>query len=133
MSVSDPIADMLTRMRNAIGVKHKYVLMPSSKIKLGIARVLQEEGYIGRFEVSDDRPQPVIKISLKYYDKDNHPVVTGLERVSSPGHRVYVGKDKIPWVIGGIGIAVLSTPKGIMTDKQARRLGTGGEVLCKVW
>ncbi len=133
MSVSDPIADMLTRMRNAIGVKHKYVLMPSSKIKLGIARVLQKEGYIGGFEVSDDRPQPVIKISLKYYDKDNHPVVTGLERVSSPGHRVYVGKDEIPWVIGGIGIAVLSTPKGIMTDKQARRLGTGGEVLCKVW
>jgi len=133
MSVSDPIADMLTRMRNAIGVKHKYVLMPSSKVKLGIARVLQEEGYIGGFEVSDDRPQPVIKISLKYYDKDNQPVVTGLERVSSPGHRVYVGKDKIPWVIGGIGIAVLSTPKGIMTDKQARRLGTGGEVLCKVW
>jgi small subunit ribosomal protein S8 len=107
--------------------------MPSSKVKLGIARVLQEEGYIGGFEVSDDRPQPVIKISLKYYDKDNQPVVTGLERVSSPGHRVYVGKDKIPWVIGGIGIAVLSTPKGIMTDKQARRLGTGGEVLCKVW
>ena len=133
MSVSDPIADMLTRMRNAIGVRHKYVLMPSSKVKLGIARVLQEEGYIGGFEVSDDRPQPVIKISLKYYDKDNQPVVTGLERVSSPGHRVYVGKDKIPWVIGGIGIAVLSTPKGIMTDKQARRLGTGGEVLCKVW
>jgi small subunit ribosomal protein S8 len=133
MSVSDPIADMLTRMRNAIGVKHKYVLMPSSKVKLGIARVLQEEGYIGGFEVSDDRPQPVMKISLKYYDKDNQPVVTGLERVSSPGHRVYVGKDKIPWVIGGIGIAVLSTPKGIMTDKQARRLGTGGEVLCKVW
>ena len=133
MSVSDPIADMLTRMRNAIGVRHKYVLMPSSKVKLGIARVLQEEGYIGGFEVSDDRPQPVIKISLKYYDKDNQPVVTGLERVSSPGHRVYVGKDKIPWVIGGIGIAVLSTPKGIMTDKQARRLGTGGEVLCKAW
>lgn len=133
MGVSDPIADMLTRMRNAIGVKHKYVLVPSSRTKLGIAKVLQEEGYIGEVKVSDDRPQPVIKISLKYHDKENQPIVMGLERVSSPGHRVYVGKDDIPWVMGGIGIAVLSTPKGIMTGKQARRLGTGGEVLCKVW
>lgn len=134
MSVSDPIADMLTRIRNAGMVGHSVVLVPSSKVKLAIVRILKEEGYIQRYDVTKDRPQSMIRIWLKYAgDKRREPVVTGLKRISKPGCRVYTKKQEIPWVLSGMGIAVLSTPKGIMTGRKARRLGVGGEVLCYVW
>jgi small subunit ribosomal protein S8 len=132
MSMTDPIADMLTRIRNAIAVGHDHVLVPSSKIKLAIARLLKEEGFIRDYEVTKDRPQPVIRIWLKY-TKEREPVLGGLKRVSKPGRRVYTGRQEIPWVQSGMGIAILSTSKGVMTGRQARRLGVGGEVLCYVW
>ncbi len=134
MSMSDPIADMLTRIRNAYMARHNVVLLPGSKIKLAIARILKEEGYIQRYDVTKDQPQPMIRIWLKYTgDKRREPVVTGLKRVSKPGCRVYTKKQDIPWVLSGMGIAILSTPKGIMTGRKARRLGVGGEILCYVW
>ncbi|RMF29289.1 MAG: 30S ribosomal protein S8 [Chloroflexi bacterium] len=135
MTVTDPIADMLTRIRNALMAGHTTVAMPSSKMKVAIARILKEEGYIEDFVVGDERPQPVLRIQLKYVGQRRHrrPVITGLKRVSKPGRRVYVGKREIPWVLSGMGIAILSTPKGVLTDQQARRLGVGGEVLCYVW
>lgn len=129
---TDPIADMLTRIRNAIGVRHSQVIIPSSKMKMAIARVLREEGYIQGYDVTKDRPQPILRIWPKYTE-DGEPVITGLERVSKPGCRVYAGKTEIPRVLSGMGIAILSTSQGIMTDKKARRLGIGGEVLCYVW
>jgi len=132
MNVTDPIADMLTRIRNAIGARHRYVLVPASKMKVSIARIMREEGYIGGFEVSRDRPQPVIRIWLKYTE-DQQAVLSGLKRVSKPGRRVYSGKRDIPWVLSGMGIAVVSTPRGVMTDRKARKLGVGGEVLCYIW
>ncbi len=135
MTVTDPIADMLTRIRNALMAGHTSVAMPSSKMKVAIARILKDEGFIEDFVVGDERPQPVLVIRLKYVGQRRHrrPVITGLKRVSKPGRRIYVGKREVPWVLSGMGIAILSTPKGVLTDQQARRLGVGGEVLCYVW
>ena len=132
MTVTDPIADMLTRIRNAIMVRHDSVLIPTSKMKLAIARILKEEGFIEDYEVVRGKPQRMIKIHLKYTDR-NQPVLTGLERVSKPGLRVYVQRREIPRVYGGLGIAILSTPQGVMTGKEAWRRGIGGELLCYVW
>ena len=129
MTVSDPIADMLTRIRNAVMVRHDSVLMPASKMKLSIAKILKDEGFISDYEVLRGKPHRAIKIHLKYSDK-NQPVLSGLERVSKPGLRVYVGWQEIPRVAGGLGVAIVSTSKGVMTGKQAWRQGVGGEVLC---
>jgi len=130
MAVSDPIADMLTRIRNAIMAKHNSVLVPSSRIKLSIARILKEEGFINDYEVLKGKPHRVIKIILKYSD-NNRPVISGLEKVSKPGLRVYVERKEI--VYGGLGIAIVSTSKGVKTGHQAWRQGIGGELLCYVW
>jgi small subunit ribosomal protein S8 len=129
---TDPIADMLTRLRNAIMAHHPYVLVPASNVKVTIAGLLKEEGFIQDYEVTKDRPQAMIRIWLRY-DQDRRPVLSGLKRVSKPGRRVYTKHKDIPWVLSGMGVVILSTPKGIMTGKQARRLGLGGEVLCYVW
>ena len=135
MTMTDPIADMLTRIRNAVMAGHSYVVVPGSKIKLAIAKILKEEGFIENYDLTRDRPQPMIRIWLKYAGdrKNRRCAITGLKRISKPGRRVYTGKKEIPWVLSGMGIAILSTSKGIMTDKQARRLGIGGEVLCYIW
>jgi small subunit ribosomal protein S8 len=132
MPVTDPIADMLTRIRNGLIVHKAFVLVPSSKIKVAIAQILLEEGYIQGYEVTKERPQPNIRIWLKY-DEKREPIVTGLKRVSMPGRRVYKGRRDLPWVLSGLGIAIVSTPKGVMTGREARRQGVGGEVLCYVW
>jgi small subunit ribosomal protein S8 len=132
MPTIDPIADMLTRIRNGLIVRKGFVLIPSSKIKVAIAQILLEEGFIQGYEVTNERPQPNIRIWLKY-DQDRRPLLTGLERVSKPGRRVYKGKQNLPWVLSGLGVAIVSTPKGVMTGREARRQGVGGEVLCYVW
>jgi small subunit ribosomal protein S8 len=132
MLVTDPIADMLTRIRNGLMVRKSFVLVPSSKVKVAIAQILLEEGYIQGYEVTNERPQPNIRVWLKY-DEKRRPIVAGLKRVSKPGRRVYKGKQELPWVLSGLGIAIVSTPKGVMTGRKARRLGVGGEVLCYVW
>ena len=132
MTVSDPIADMLTRIRNAVMVRQDSVLMPASKTKQAIAKVLKEDGFISDFEVLKGKPSRMMKIKLKYTGK-NQPVLTRLERVSKPGLRVYVERKEIPRVAGGLGIAIISTSKGVMTGQQAWRQGTGGELLCYVW
>jgi len=129
---SDPIADMLTRVRNAMAARHPKVDVPASKLKTEIARILKEEGYIANFKVAEEGARKVIKIYLKY-SPDNSPVVTGIERVSRPGNRTYVGKTGIPRVQGGLGISILTTPRGVMTGRTAHREGVGGEVLCRVW
>lgn len=135
MSMSDPIADMLTRIRNAVQRQHKTVTLPHSKIKEAVAEVLKEEGYIADFEVLPEIPQSIMRVQLKYVSdrRSKRSVITGLERVSSPGRRVYVGKKEIPWVLDGVGVAILTTSRGVMTDNKARSLGIGGEILCKVW
>jgi small subunit ribosomal protein S8 len=135
MTMSDPIADMLTRIRNALMVGHPGVRVPSSKIKVAIANILKDEGFIEDYQVTRERPQPQLVIRLKYVGerKERHPVITGLKRVSKPGRRVYTRASQIPWVRSGVGIAILTTPKGVLTGQQARRLGVGGEVLCCVW
>ena len=130
--VSDPIADMLTRIRNSIMTRQKQVVVPGSKVKVALARILKEEGFIRDFEVTKDVPQPQLRIVLKY-DRDRQSVITGLQRISKPGRRVYVKRSQIPWVLSGLGVAVMSTPQGIMTGQRARRMGFGGEVLCYVW
>jgi len=130
--MTDPIADMLNRISNGLLAHHKQVLLPSSKVKVAIARILKEEGYIQNFHITRDKPQPNLRIMLKY-DENRQSVITRLQRVSKPGRRVYVGRHEIPWVLSGMGIAILSTPRGIMTGQQARRLRVGGEVLCYVW
>jgi small subunit ribosomal protein S8 len=132
MAISDPIADMLTRIRNAIMARHDFVLVPASKMKLSIARILKEENFIADYEVLRGKPQRAIKLHLKYDDK-NQPILSGLERVSKPGLRVYVGQKEIPRVYGGLGITILSTSNGIISGKQAWRRGVGGELLCYVW
>lgn len=132
MPTIDPIADMLTRIRNGLIVRKAFVLIPNSKIKVAIAQILLEEGFIQGYEVTSERPQPNIRVWLKY-DQDRRPLVTGLERVSKPGRRVYKGKQELPWVLSGLGVAIVSTPRGVMTDREARRQGVGGEVLCYVW
>jgi small subunit ribosomal protein S8 len=131
MTISDPIADMLTRIRNAIMAGHEIVLVPSSKTKLSIVKILKEEGFIDRYEVLKGKPQPMIKMYLKYTNEQ--PAILGLERVSRPGLRVYVQGHEIPRVYGGLGIAVVSTSKGIMTGQDAWRQQLGGEILCYVW
>ncbi len=132
MTVTDPIADMLTRIRNALMARHDQVLVPSSRMKLSIARILKEEGFISDYEVLRGKPHRVIKIHLKYND-NTRPVISGLERVSKPGLRVYVQQNEIPRVYGGLGIAIVSTSRGVKTGQQAWRLGVGGELLCNVW
>jgi len=130
MSMSDPIADMLTRIRNAQGVNKTSVVMPSSKLKVAIARVLKDEGYIENFTVAADGGKPVLSIELKYYA--GRPVIERIERVSRPGLRIYKGKAEIPTVMNGLGVTIVSTPQGVMTDRKARATGIGGEILCYV-
>jgi len=131
MTVTDQIADMLTRIRNATMVNHDDVLVPSSRTKLAITKILKEEGFIEHYEVIKGKPHPMIKIRLKY--TDNQPAILGLERVSKPGLRVYTKQREIPRVYGGLGITILSTPNGIMTGQEAWRRHIGGEILCYVW
>jgi len=131
MTVTDPIADMLTRIRNAIMVCHDDVLVPASGVKLSIAKILKEEGFINGYEILKGKPQPMVKIELKY--ANDQPAILGLERVSKPGLRVYVDRHEIARVYGGLGIAILSTSKGIMIGQEAWRRRLGGEVLCYVW
>ena len=131
--MTDPIADMLTRIRNAVHARHPRVDVPASHFKAEIARILEQEGYISGFKrVETDGAPAVIRISLKYGPRGEN-VISGLERVSRPGRRIYTRKTDIPWVLSGIGVAILSTPKGVMTGARARQLGVGGEILCKVW
>ena len=130
MSMSDPIADMLTRIRNAQRVEKTEVVMPSSKVKVAIAKVLADEGYIEGFQIADNDGKPQLHIGLKYYA--GRPVIERLERVSRPGLRVYKRRDSIPQVMNGLGVAIVSTPQGVMTDRKARATGVGGEVLCFV-
>lgn len=131
MNMTDPVADMLTRIRNAVTARHTRVLVPASKMKLGIARVLKEEGYIKDIEILRDNPQGTLRLTLRYVDKK--PVLTQLKRVSKPGLRVYSKKASIPRVRGGLGIAIMSTPQGLMTGTSAYKQGLGGEVICYVW
>ncbi|MEW6578102.1 MAG: 30S ribosomal protein S8 [Chloroflexota bacterium] len=133
--LSDPIADMLTRIRNAIMAGHSTVAIPHSKTKMAIAQILKDEGYIADVAVEEGQPASSIVITLKYWGsrRERRPVISNLKRVSKPGRRVYVGKNDIPWVLSGMGISILTTPRGIMTGQQARRQGVGGEVLCYVW
>ena len=132
MTISDPIADMLTRIRNAIMARHDSVQIPASRMKMGIARIIKDEGFIRDYEILKGKPHREIKIYLKY-DENNQPILSGLERVSKPGLRINVQKREIPRVYGGLGIAIVSTSKGIMSGQQAWRLGIGGELLCYVW
>lgn len=132
MTMSDPIADMLTRIRNGVSARHDTVRMPSSKLKVAIAQVLREEGFIKNYEVSQEGARSFLKIDLSYTGR-KEPVLTGIKRVSKPGLRVYVQKREIPRVLGGLGVAILSTPEGVMTGQVARQKSVGGEVLCYVW
>jgi small subunit ribosomal protein S8 len=131
MSVSDPIADYLTRIRNGIIAGHEKVDIPASRIKVEITKILKEEGFIQNFKVQEDSKQGFIRIFLKY--SDGTPVITGLKQISRPGRRIYSVKDKIPKVIGGLGVSIISTSQGIMTGQQSHKVGVGGEVLCEVW
>ena len=133
MSMSDPIADMLTRIRNANTAKHDTVDVPASKMKIAIADILVNEGYIAKYELSDEGAFQNMHITLKYGADKNEKIITGLKRISKPGLRIYVGKDELPRVLGGLGIAILSTNQGVITDKEARKLQVGGEVLAFVW
>ncbi len=130
--VTDPVADMLTRVRNGIRARHARVEMPSSKLKVEIARILKDEGYVGNYKVAEEGKKKVLRINLRY-DTEGLSVISALERVSKPGRRVYIGKDQIPKVLGGLGVAILTTPQGLMTGKAARRAGVGGELICNVW
>jgi small subunit ribosomal protein S8 len=132
MTMTDPIADMLTRVRNASSAMHDEVTIPSSKIKENIARILVDEGYVDSYEVDADNGHPVIKIRLRYSD-ERERVIAGIRRISKPGRRVYRGAQELPRVLGGLGVAIISTSQGVMTDKQARRQKVGGEVLAYVW
>jgi small subunit ribosomal protein S8 len=131
MNLTDPIADMLTRIRNANSAKHESVKIPYSNMKLGIANILKNEGYIKDFEIKEDGSKKDVVVSLKYVDGEN--VIKGLKRISKPGRRVYSGVEDLPKVLGGLGIAIVSTPKGVITDKECRKHSVGGEVLCYVW
>jgi small subunit ribosomal protein S8 len=130
--LTDPIADFLTRIRNAMSVRHPRVDIPASKLKVELARILKEEGYVANYRVADDDGKRTIKVYLKYRP-DRRPVMTKIERISKPGCRVYVGAEEIPSVIGGMGINILTTSRGVMTGKQARTLGVGGEILCSIY
>ena len=133
MTMSDPIADMLTRIRNANTTKHDTVDVPASKMKLAIANILVDEGYIAKYDLVEDGAFKTIHITLKYGADKNEKVISGLKRISKPGLRVYANTEDIPKVLGGLGTAIISTNKGVVTDKEARKLGVGGEVLCFVW
>lgn len=133
MTMSDPIADMLTRIRNANTAKHDIVDVPASKMKLSIAQILLDEGYIKSYDVIEDGGFKTIRITLKYGKDKNEKVLTGLKRISKPGLRVYAGKDELPKVLGGLGVAIISTNNGVITDKEARKAGVGGEVLAFIW
>ena len=130
--VTDPVADMLTRVRNGIRARHTRVEMPSSKLKVELARIMKDEGYIGNYKVAEEGKKKMLRISLRY-DTEGLSVISALERVSKPGRRVYVGKSEVPKVLGGLGVAILTTPQGVMTGKAARRAGVGGELICNVW
>jgi small subunit ribosomal protein S8 len=132
MSMTDPIADLLTRLRNGMMARHKTVDVPASKVKAEIARILAEEGYLSGYELVEDSRQGVLRLQLKYGNA-GEKAITGLERVSRPGRRVYCGKGEIPRVLGGLGITILSTPKGVLTGTASQQAGVGGEVLCNVW
>ena len=131
--MTDPIADMLTRIRNANTAKHDTVDVPSSKMKLAIAKILLDEGYIKSYELVENGKFNDIRITLKYGASKNEKIISGLQRISKPGLRVYANKEDLPKVLGGLGVAIISTNKGVITDKEARKLGVGGEVLCFVW
>ena len=133
MTMTDPIADMLTRIRNANTAKHDTVDIPSSKIKVAIAGILVDEGFIEKYDIIEDGNFKTIRVTLKYGADKNEKIITGIKRISKPGLRVYAGRDEIPSVLGGLGIAILSTNQGIVTDKEARKLKVGGEVLAFVW
>ena len=133
MTMSDPIADMLTRIRNANTAKHDTVDVPASKMKLAIADILVKEGYIAKYEVLEDGAFKTIRITLKYGADKNEKIITGLKRISKPGLRVYANSEDMPKVLGGLGTAIVSTNKGVITDKEARKLGVGGEILCFIW
>jgi small subunit ribosomal protein S8 len=130
--VNDPIADMLARLRNAAEIKHPQVLMPASKLRVAVAKILKDEGYIEKLEVTKDKPQPFLRVWLRY-DTQKKPILSGVRRVSKPGRRVYAGKTDIPWVRHGLGIAIVSTTRGVMSGTRAKRMGLGGEILCYVW
>ena len=130
--MTDPIADMLTRIRNAILAQHKQVTMPSSSTKLEIAKILKDAGYIRDFDVAATAPQATLRLKLKY-DENRRPIIGGLQRVSKPGRRVYSSRHDIPWVRSGLGVTIMSTSKGVMSDRDARRSGVGGEVVCYIW
>ena len=132
MNISDPVADMLTRIRNALQARHTQVEMPSSKLKMAIAKILKDEGYIKDFEVTKDAPQPVLRVSLKYTN-ERQSVITSIKRISRPGLRRYTKRVDIPLVLDGMGLVVMSTPKGLMSGKEAYKRNLGGEVLCEVW
>lgn len=133
MSMSDPIADMLTRIRNANSARHKTVDIPSSKLKVAMADILLKEGYILKYEILEDGPKKTIRITIKYGKNKNESVIVGLKRISKPGLRIYAECSNLPRVLGGLGIAIISTNKGVITDREARKLGVGGEVLAFVW
>lgn len=132
MSMTDPVADFLTRIRNALTARHERVDMPSSKVKVAIARILKEEGYIKNLKVIKDNKQGVLRVFLKYND-ENKPVIKGLKRVSRPGRRLYMGATELPPVLSGLGVGIVSTSKGIITDREARRQNVGGEMMCSIW
>jgi len=132
MSMTDPIADMLTRIRNGITSRHDRVELPSSKLKVEVAKILKSEGFISNFKVVEEGVQPTLRLYLKYSD-DGEPVIHGIERISRPGRRVYRGKEAIPQVLGGLGLAIVSTSQGVLSGQDAVRKGVGGEVLCQVW
>jgi len=129
---NDPIADMLARLQNAAAVKHQQVIMPASKLRVAVARILKDEGYIEKLEVSKDKPQANLRLWLRY-DENRQPILSGVKRISKPGRRVYAGKAEVPWVRQGLGIAIVSTTQGVMTGSRAKRMGLGGEILCYVW
>jgi small subunit ribosomal protein S8 len=131
--MTDPIADMLTRIRNASKAKHEKVDIPSSKLKIEIVKILKDEGYVKNVKLVKDRRQGLIRVYLKYTTADEMPVIQGLKRISKPGRRIYAGNDSIPKVLAGLGTAIMSTPKGIQTGKQAKKDNVGGEVICHVW
>jgi small subunit ribosomal protein S8 len=130
--LTDPIADMLTRIRNAAMIRHEKVDVPASRLKLEIAKILKEEGFIRAYKILKDKKQGVLRITLKY-TVDNAPIISGIKRISKPGRRVYAGKDEIPSVMGGVGVSILSTSRGIFVDKTCKREKVGGEILCYVW
>lgn len=135
MTISDPISDMLARIRNALTAGYEQVTMPSSRIKAAIADILKEEGFIDDYHLTGDQPQPNLVIDIKYVGvrKERHPVIRKMKRVSKPGQRIYRGNSELPWVRGGMGVAIVTTSQGVMTAQKARRMGIGGEVLCHIW